>query len=291
MISKEIFKKVRKLEIRTKGLVHNLFGGEYQSAFKGRGMVFSEVRQYQYGDDIRMIDWNVTARTGDPYVKLFEEEREQILMLCVDVSPSGIFGSHNQRKRDIAIELCAVLAFSAINNSDKVGLVLFSDRIEEVVPPRKGRLHALRIIRELYTNEPKGKRTDIGGALTYINKLLKRRSIVVVASDFIAPDFEKELKITNKKHDLVSILVEDPFENELPKLGIIPFRDAETGEVRLVDTNSERVRKAYEVRRTKRREALRKRLTELKVDQVTVMTNESYVEPLMNFFERRVKRY
>lgn len=291
MISKEIFKKVRKLEIRTKGLVHNLFGGEYQSAFKGRGMVFSEVRQYQYGDDIRMIDWNVTARTGDPYVKLFEEEREQILMLCLDVSPSGIFGSHNQRKRDIAIELCAVLAFSAINNSDKVGLVLFSDRIEKVVPPRKGRLHALRIIRELYTTQPEGKKTDVGGMLTYINKLLKRRSIVVVASDFIAPDFEKELKITNKKHDLVSILVEDPFENELPKLGIIPFRDAETGEVRLVDTNSEKVRKAYEARRTKRRQALRKRLTEFKVDQVTVMTNESYVEPLMKFFERRVKRH
>lgn len=291
MIDKEIFKKVRKLEIRTKGLVHNLFGGEYQSAFKGRGMVFSEVRQYQYGDDIRMIDWNVTARTGDPYVKIFEEEREQTLMLCVDVSPSGIFGSHNQRKRDVAIELCAVLAFSAINNSDKVGLVLFSDRIEKMVPPRKGRLHALRIIRELYTSEPVGLKTDIGGTLTYINKLLKRRSIVVLASDFIAPDYDKELKVTNNKHDLVSILIEDPLENELPILGIVPFRDAETGMVRMVDTNSAKVRQAYDKRRKQRRELRMKHFRDLKVDQVTVSTNESYVEPLMTFFERRVKRY
>ncbi|HKJ46834.1 MAG TPA: DUF58 domain-containing protein [Balneolales bacterium] len=291
MISKEIFKKVRKLEIRTKGLVNSLFGGEYQSAFKGRGMVFSEVREYQFGDDIRKIDWNVTARTGEPYVKIFEEEREQTLMLCVDISSSGIFGSQNQRKMDLAIELCAVLAFSAINNSDKVGLVLFSDRIEKMVPPRKGRLHALRLIRELYTTEPKGKGTDIAGAISYVNKLLKRRSIIILASDFQSSDYEKEMKVTNKKHDLVNVVIEDPLENELPSLGLVPLRDAETGVVKWVDTSNKKVRTAYKGRRLKRHRELLEYFLKLQVDTVTVRSNESYVEPLMKFFERRAKRY
>jgi len=291
MISKEIFKKVRKLEIRTKGLVNSLFGGEYQSAFKGRGMVFSEVREYQFGDDIRKIDWNVTARTGEPYVKIFEEEREQTLMLCVDISSSGIFGSQNQRKMDLAIELCAVLAFSAINNSDKVGLVLFSDRIEKMVPPRKGRLHALRMIRELYTTEPKGKGTDIAGAISYVNKLLKRRSIIILASDFQSSDYEKEMKVTNKKHDLVNVVIEDPLENELPSLGLVPLRDAETGAVKWVDTSNKKVRTAYKARRLKRHRELLEYFLKLQVDTVTVRSNESYVEPLMKFFERRAKRY
>ncbi len=291
MISKEIFEKVRKLEIRTKGLVNNLFGGEYQSAFKGRGMVFSEVREYQFGDDIRQIDWNVTARTGEPYVKIFEEEREQTLMLCVDISASGIFGSKNQRKRDLTVELCAVLAFSAINNGDKVGMVLFSDHVEKVIPPRKGRLHALRLIRELYTAKPEGTGTDIKEALNYVNKLLKRRSILVLASDFQAPDYDKQIKVTNKKHDLVSILIEDPLENDLPSLGVIPMKDAETGVVRWVDTSNKKVRTAYKARRIKRHKELLNHFLKLQVDMVTVRTNESYVEPLMNFFERRVKRY
>ena len=291
MISKEIFKKDRKLEIRTKGLVDSLFGGEYQSAFKGRGMVFSEVREYQFGDDIRKIDWNVTARTGDPYVKVFEEEREQTLMLCVDISSSGIFGSQNQRKMDLAIELCAVLAFSAINNSDKVGLILFSDRIEKMVPPRKGRLHALRLIRELYTTEPEGVGTDVAGALSYVSKLLKRRSIVILASDFQSPDFEKAIKVTNKKHDLVNIVIQDHLENELPELGLIPLKDAETGAVQWVDTSSKKVRTAYKARRLKRHRELLDYFLKLHVDTVTVNTNESYVEPLMKFFERRAKRY
>ncbi|HKJ32027.1 MAG TPA: DUF58 domain-containing protein [Balneolales bacterium] len=291
MISKEIFKKVRKLEIRTKGLVNSLFGGEYQSAFKGRGMVFSEVREYQFGDDIRKIDWNVTARTGEPYVKVFEEEREQTLMLCVDISSSGVFGSKIQRKMDLAVELCAVLAFSAINNSDKVGLVLFSDRIEKMVPPRKGRLHALRLIRELYTTEPEGVGTDIAGALSYVSKLLKRRSILILASDFESPDFEKEIKVTNKKHDLVNIVIQDHLENELPDLGLIPLKDAETGAVQWVDTSNKKVRTAYKARRLKRHRELMDYFLKLHVDTVTVQTNESYVEPLMKFFQRRAKRY
>lgn len=291
MIAKEIFEKVRKLEIRTKGLVNNQFGGEYQSAFKGRGMVFSEVREYQFGDDIRQIDWNVTARTGDPYVKVFEEEREQTLILCVDISASGIFGSKNQRKRDLTVELCAVLAFSAINNGDKVGMVLFSDHVEKMIPPRKGRLHALRLIRELYTVKPEGTGTDIKEALDYVNKLLKRRSIVVLASDFQAPEYDKQMKVTNKKHDLVNILIEDPLESDLPSLGIIPLKDAETGVVRWVDTSNKKVRTAYKARRIKRHKELLDHFLKLQVDAVTVNTNESYVEPLMNFFERRVKRY
>lgn len=291
MIANDIFKKVRKLEIRTKGLVNNLFGGEYQSAFKGRGMVFSEVREYQFGDDIRQIDWNVTARTGSPYIKVFEEEREQNLMLCVDISPSGIFGSGNQRKRDLAIELCAVLAFSAINNGDKVGMIMFSDQIEKTVPPRKGKLHALRLIRELYATKPVGTGTNLAEMLNYLNKLLKRRSIVVVASDFQDVNFDKQMKITNKKHDLVNIIIEDILENELPSLGIIPLKDAETGAVRWVDTSNSKVRSVYRERRIKRHQELLDHLMKLRVDTITVNTNESYVEPLMKFFERRVKRY
>src|SRR6056297_2478602 len=244
MIPKEILKKIRKLEIQTKGIVNTLFGGEYQSAFKGRGMEFSEVRAYTYGDDIRQIDWNVTARTGDPFIKIFEEEREQTLMLCIDISQSGTFGSRSQSKMELAIEICAVLAFSAIKNSDKVGLVLFSDVIEKVVPPKKGRIHVLRLIRELLTTEPEGTGTDISEALSYVNRLLNRRAIVVMASDFQDDNYDKQLKITNKKHDLVSIFINGKLEDELPDLGLIPLKDAETGQEVLVDTSSKKVRQA-----------------------------------------------
>lgn len=291
MISKEIFKKIRKLEIHTKGLVNSLFGGEYQSAFKGRGMVFSEVRAYQFGDDIRQIDWNVTARTGEPFIKIFEEEREQILMLCVDISPSGYFGSHSQRKMDLAIEVSAVLAFSAIKNNDKVGLILFSDQIEKVVPPKKGRLHVLRLIRELYTTEPQGSGTDIGGALSYVNKVLNRRGIVVMASDFQDKNYDKEIKITNKKHDLVNIVITDDLEEELPDLGLIPLLDAETGQEVLVDTSSAKVRKAFKSRRLKSYHALQEWFTRRRIDSVHLQTNHSYVKPLMRFFQRRMHRY
>lgn len=291
MIPKEILKKIRKLEIQTKGIVNSLFGGEYQSAFKGRGMEFSEVRAYTYGDDIRQIDWNVTARTGDPFIKIFEEEREQTLMLCIDISQSGTFGTLNQSKMDLAIEICAVLAFSAIKNSDKVGLVLFSDHIEKVVPPKKGRTHVLRLIREMYTTEPTGKGTDIADGLSYINRLLDRRAIVVLASDFMDKDFEKQLRITNRKHDLVSIIINDQYEDELPDLGLVKLKDAETGSEKIVDTSSSKVRKAFKINRLKQKAYLQEMMLKMKIDAVEVKTNESYVKPLMNFFQRRGNRY
>ncbi|MBD3615867.1 MAG: DUF58 domain-containing protein [Gracilimonas sp.] len=291
MIPKEILKKIRKLEIQTKGIVNTLFGGEYQSAFKGRGMEFSEVRAYTYGDDIRQIDWNVTARTGDPFIKIFEEEREQTLMLCIDISQSGTFGSQSQSKMDLAIELCAVLAFSAIKNSDKVGLVLFSDHIEKVVPPKKGRTHVLRLIRELYTTKPTGTGTDIADALSYINRLLDRRAIVVLASDFQDNNFEKQLRITNQKHDLVSIIINDELEDELPHIGLVKVRDAETGAEKMVDTSSSKVRKAYKIRRMEQKAYIHDKMLKMKIDAVEVKTNKSYVQPLMNFFKRRGSRY
>jgi len=291
MIPKEILEKIRKLEIQTKGIVNTLFGGEYQSAFKGRGMEFSEVRAYTYGDDIRQIDWNVTARTGDPFIKIFEEEREQTLMLCIDISQSGTFGTQSQSKMELAIEICAVLAFSAIKNSDKVGLVLFSDHIEKVVPPKKGRTHVLRLIREMYTTKPTGKGTDIADGLSYINRLLDRRAIVVLASDFMDKDFEKPLRITNQKHDLVSIIINDQFEDELPDLGLVNMKDAETGAEKIVDTSSKKVRKAYKVNRLKQKAYLHDMMLKMKIDAVEVKTNESYVKPLMNFFQRRGSRY
>jgi uncharacterized protein (DUF58 family) len=291
MISKEVLKKIRKLEIHTKGLVNNIFGGEYQSAFKGRGMEFSEVRAYTYGDDVRQIDWNVTARNGDPYIKIFEEEREQILMLCVDISPSGLFGSREQTKMDLAIELCAVLAFSAIKNGDKVGMILFSEKIEKVVPPKKGRSHVLRLIRELYTTKPEGRGTNIAEALSYVNRLLDRKAIVVMASDFQDKDYEKQLKITNKKHDLVNVIIHDELETDLPELGIIPLFDAETGSQVLVDSSSEKVRIAYKARKLKEKAELKDKFLRAKIDSIDVYTNQSYVRPLIDFFRRRMNRY
>lgn len=291
MISKEILKKVRKIEIRTKGMVNSVFGGEYQSAFKGRGMEFSEVRAYTYGDDIRQIDWNVTARSGDPYIKMYEEEREQTLMLCVDISPSGFFGSQSQSKMDLAVEICAVLAFSAIKNSDKVGLVLFTDVIEKVVPPKKGRVHVLRLIRELLTTEPEGSGTDIGEALSYVNRLLNRKAIVIMASDFQDSNYNKQIKITSRKHDLVNIAINDALEDELPDLGIIPLKDAETGNEVLVDTSSAKVRETYRQKRAYHKEQLRNKFMKMKIDTIELETNTSYVQPLMNFFHRRSHRY
>jgi uncharacterized protein (DUF58 family) len=253
MIPKDVLKKIRKLEIHTKGLVNNIFGGEYQSAFKGQGMEFSEVRTYTYGDDIRQIDWNVTARSGEAYIKVFEEEREQTLMLCVDISPSGFFGSRSQTKMELAIEICAVLAFSAIKNNDKVGLILFSDRIEKVIPPKKGRKHVLRLISEMYTTKPAGNRTHIGEALSYLNRLLNRKSIVVLASDFEDQNFEKQQKITARKHDLVNLVIKDRLEEELPDAGLITFKDAETGDQIRIDTSDRKVRLNYKNRSMRKR--------------------------------------
>ncbi|MEX0823956.1 MAG: DUF58 domain-containing protein [Balneolaceae bacterium] len=291
MISKEILSKIRKLEIRTKGLVNNIFGGEYQSAFKGRGMEFSEVRAYTFGDDVRQIDWNVTARSDEPFIKIFEEEREQTLMLCVDISPSGFFGSVSQSKMDLSIEICAVLAFSAIKNGDKVGLLLFSDKIEKVVPPKKGRTHVLRLIRELYTTKPEGTGTSIGEALSYLNRLLNRRSIVVLASDFQDSNFQKQHKITGRKHDLVNLVIHDQLEEELPDAGIIPLTDAETGRQTLVDTSSKKVRTAFKARMLETQSRLKEYFMKNKMDYVDAYTNQDYVKPLINFFQRRINRY
>ncbi len=290
MISQELLKKVRKLEIQTKGLVNSFFGGEYHSAFKGRGMEFSEVRAYSYGDDIRQIDWNVTARSDEPYVKVFEEEREQILMLCVDISPSGFFGSRSQTKMELAAEISAVLAFSAIKNGDKVGLLLFSDRIEKVIPPKKGRTHVLRLIRELLTAKPEGRGTDLGGALAYVNRLLNRRAIVILVSDFQDREFEKQLKITHRKHDLVNIVIQDEHENDLPDLGLIPLLDPETGNRILVDSSSRKARVAFRERRMKRMAAMEELFRRYTIDGVFVQTNRSWVRPLMSFFRRRLHR-
>jgi len=291
MQSNEIFKKVRALEIRTKGLVNNLFGGEYQSAFKGRGMAFSEVRPYYFGDDIRLIDWNVTARTGDPYIKIFEEEREQTLILCVDISPSGFFGSFSQRKMDLSTEIAAVLAFSAIKNNDKVGLLLFSDQIELFIPPRKGRKHVLRLIRELFTTKPKGKGTSVKVALDYLNSIQRRRAIITLISDMQDEGFERSLKIMNKRHDLINICVDDELETSLPDIGLVPFLDAETGTYTLIDTSDKKLRLAYKAQRLKERDELHKKLTKLHVDHVHLMTNHSYIEPLMSMFQKRHSRY
>jgi len=291
MVSKDILSKIRKLEIRTKGLVNNVFGGEYQSAFKGRGMEFSEVREYTFGDDVRQIDWNVTARNGEPYIKVFEEEREQTLMLCVDISPSGFFGSRSQTKMELAIEICAVMAFSAIKNSDKVGLVLFSEKIEKVVPPKKGRTHVLRLIRELYTTKPTGTRTSISDALSYVNRLLNRKSIIVLASDFQDQQFEKQHRITARKHDLVNLVINDSLEDELPNIGIVPLVDAESGRQTIVDTSSKKVRNAYQNKVLQRKKELKEYFVKNKMDSIDVYTNESYMKPLINFFQRRINRY
>lgn len=272
-------------------MVNSVFGGEYQSAFKGRGMEFSEVRAYNYGDDIRQIDWNVTARSGDPYIKKYEEEREQTLMLCVDISPSGFFGSHSQSKMDLAIEICAVLAFSAIKNSDKVGLMLFTDVIEKIIPPKKGRIHVLRLIRELLTTKPKSNGTDIGEALAYVNRLLNRKSIIILASDFQDKNYDKQIKITSRKHDLVNIIINDSLEDDLPDLGLVPLHDAETGEEVLIDTSDPKVRQAYHQKRMHEKEQLRNKFMKMKVDAIELKTNASYVKPLMNFFHRRMHRY
>lgn len=291
MVSKEILKKVRKIEIKTKGMVNNLFGGEYQSAFKGAGMVFSEVRAYQFGDDIRQIDWNVTARNDEPFIKIYEEEREQTVMLCVDISPSGLFGSFQQRKMELSIEICAVLAFSAIQNGDKVGLILFTDQIEKVIMPKKGRTHVLRIIRELLTAEPKGSGTNIGQALSYANRILHRRSILFLATDHQSADYDRQLKITNQKHDLVNIYIQDHLESELPNLGLINIRDAETGRIETIDSSNKTLRTAYKERVEKRRNNLLAKFKKNRIDTLNVQTNESYVEPLSNFLKRRISRY
>jgi uncharacterized protein (DUF58 family) len=287
MDTSELLKKVRKIEIKTKGLSQHIFSGEYHSAFKGRGMSFSEVRAYQYGDDVRDIDWNVTARTGDPHVKVFEEERELTVMLLVDMSRSAFFGSVNQLKSEMGVEICALLAFSAINNNDKVGLLLFTDAIERFIPPKKGRKHILRIIRELLDFESKGKGTDLRVALDYFNNLIKKRSICFLLSDFLAENYEDALRIAARRHDLVGIRLTDRREQELPPAGLLRVSDAEADLYHWLDTSSRQVRRQYTDWYLERKHAFEEAFRKAGADQITIYTDESYVHQLLQFFKKR----
>jgi uncharacterized protein (DUF58 family) len=291
VLTKELLKQVRQIEIRTKGLVNQVFSGEYHSVFKGRGMEFSEVREYQFGDDIRNIDWNVTARFGHPFIKIFEEERELTVMLLVDLSGSLIFGTVEKTKQQVAAELSAILAFSALKNSDKVGMILFTDKIEKFVPPRKGRSHVLRIIRDVLSFEPEGKSTNLKAALEYMNSTIKKRSIVFLLSDFMDSGYEKILKIIGKKHDLIGIVLNDRREIEIPRMGLVKLTDAETGEERWVDTGSTKVQhRLKEVRRNmiEQRKSL---FISSRLDSIEVRTGDDYVKPLVQFFRLRERRW
>lgn len=291
MDTKELLKQVRHIEIKTKGLVNQVFSGEYHSVFKGRGMEFSEVREYQFGDDIRNIDWNVTARFGHPYIKIFEEERELTVILMVDISGSLIFGTVDKTKQQIAAELSAILAFSAMKNNDKVGLLLFTDKIEKFVPPRKGKKHVLRIIREVLSFEPGGKTTNIREALEYLNHAIKKRSIVFLLSDFMDTGYEKILRIVGKKHDLIGIVMNDKRENEIPQMGLVKFTDAETGDERWLDTNDSKIRK-HLVESRKEISRVRKSLfISSRLDSIEIQTGQNYVKPLVQFFRLRGRRW
>jgi len=285
--TKELLKKVRKIEIKTRRLSDHIFSGEYHSSFKGRGMTFSEVRQYQFGDDIRSIDWNVTARYNEPYIKVFEEERELTMMLVVDISGSESFGTTEQFKRDIITEISATLAFSAIQNNDKVGLLLFSDGIELFIPPKKGKTHVLRIIRELIEFKPKSKKTDLTQALRYLSNVMKKKAIVFILSDFIDDGYDNALKIVGKKHDVTGIRVYDKLETELPKLGMVPMRDAESGEIKLVNTNSKSVRTNYRANYLKTVNYYEESFTKSGSGVINTRIDESYVKKLLGYFKRR----
>ncbi len=291
METKELLKKVKLLEIRTRGLVNQVLSGEYHSVFKGRGMTFSEVREYQIGDEIRTIDWNVTARFDHPFVKVFEEERELTVMLLVDMSGSQLFGSQSALKRDVAIELSAILGFSAMKNNDKVGAILFTDRIEKYVPPRKGRSHALRVVRELIDFEPKSRATNLSAALEYLNHIQKKRSIVFLISDFIDSGYESALRIAGKRHDLIGLVLLDPRERELPKIGLIAFRDAETGERRWIDSSDARVRTTHRAFQEKMAQARRSLFLKSRLDGVEIKLDQPYMKPLIDFFRLREKRW
>ena len=290
MIASEILRKVRRIEITTRGLVNEVFSGEYHSVFQGRGMNFAEVREYQYGDDIRSIDWNVTARTGTPFVKVFEEERELTVMLVVDVSASGNFGTRMRMKGDVAVEICALLAFSAIKNNDKVGLILFSDRIEKFVPPRKGRRHVLRVLRELLYHRPDRSGTDIRKALEYLTRVTRRRAVVFLVSDFLAGGFGRALNIAGRRHDTIAVRVRDRRETELPPIGLVEFEDAETGERFVVNTSDRSFREAFGRDRAAVEEELERTLRHGKVDLIDVRVDRPYVRPLMRFFKERERR-
>ena len=294
MEASELLKKVRKIEIKTRGLSRNIFAGEYHSAFKGRGMAFSEVREYQYGDDIRNIDWNVTARFNHPFIKIYEEERELTVMLIVDVSNSRVFGTQSQLKKNLITEISAVLSFSAIQNNDKIGVILFSDKVEKFIPPKKGRTHILRIIRELIEFKPENKKTDISEALRYLTNAIKKRSTAFVISDFIDDDpstgnprFDEAIRIANRKHDIIGLKIYDKREKEIPSVGIIRMKDAETGEYAWVDTTSINVRRNYAQWYQTMDASVNDTMVRAGVDFVSMATDEDYVKPLINLFKKR----
>lgn len=290
MDTQELLRKVRKLEIKTRRLSDQLFSGEYHSSFKGRGMAFSEVRRYQYGDDIRAIDWNVTARKRETFIKVFEEERELTLMLLVDVSGSGAFGSRTQQKREMMTEICATLAFSALTNNDKVGLLLFSDHVEKFIPPVKGRQNVLRIIRDLVEHENTGQKTNIEVALQYLNGILKKKAIVFLLSDFLDEDYEKSVRITAKKHDLTGIRVFDSMDEKLPNLGLIPASDPESGAWGWLNTGSRRVREKYFAANMQKIDFYRDVFGKSGAGRVEVNVQDSYVSKLMGYFKQRSVR-
>jgi uncharacterized protein (DUF58 family) len=284
----ELLKKVRQIEIKTRGLSRNIFAGQYHSAFKGRGMAFSEVREYQYGDDIRDIDWNVTARYSKPFIKVFEEERELTVMLLVDVSASQDFGTRNTMKRDVVTEIAATLAFSAIQNNDKIGVIFFSDKIEKFIPPKKGKKHILYIIRELINFEAESPKTDMGMALKYLTNVIKKRCTTFMISDFIdVKDYNNALTIANRKHDIVALQVYDNLETQLPDVGLLKTIDAESGAERWIDTSSRKVRQTYKDWWQKQQENMQKSFNRSKVDSVSVRTDEDYVKALMALFKKR----
>lgn len=287
MDTKELLKKVRKIEIKTRRLSDHIFGGEYHSTFKGRGMTFSEVRQYTYGDDVRNIDWNVTARYNEPFVKVFEEERELTMMLLVDVSGSEFFGTAQQSKKEVITEISATLAFSALQNNDKVGLILFSDEVELFIPPKKGKSHVLRIIRELIEFQPKSNKTNISEALRFFSGVMKKRAIAFVLSDFIADEYNQTLKIVCKKHDVTGIRIFDAREEEIPNIGLVPMEDAETGELAMVNTRSKAVREAYAKFYQDRVAYFQNAFTKSGAGVLSSRVDESYVKKLLGYFKRR----
>ena len=291
MIPSEIIKKVRLIEIKTRHIVNNLFGGEYHSAFKGMGMEFAEVREYFPGDDIRAIDWNVTARTGKPFIKKYDEERELTVMLIIDVSASGFFGTGESLKSDIMIELASILSFSAIKNNDKVGLLLFSDQIEEFIPPQKGKSHVLRVIREMIFHKAKDRKTDISIALDHIQKVIKRKSIIFLLSDFWDDSYQKSMKLINKKHDLINIQILDKAEITIPKLGLTKFHDVETQSSTWIDTNNKLIHQNMKNYIYIKNNIIRKFCKNNKIDFISIDTSEDYLIPLEQFFNTRIHRH
>jgi uncharacterized protein (DUF58 family) len=290
VLPKEIIKKIRRIEITTKKLVNDVFAGEYHSSFRGQGMEFEEVREYQPGDDIRLIDWNVTARTGTPFIKKYREERELSVMLLVDASSSGQFGTRTQLKGEMAAEICGLLAFSAIRNNDKVGMIIFTDEVEKFIAPRKGRAHVLRLIREILFFKPVGRSTNIAVALEYLSRVIRRKSVVFLVSDFLSSGYANDLMIANRKHDLITIKISDQRESKLDNFGMIDFEDAETGEIISVDTSDFLFRNEFTTRSTEFNTQLEKSFRRMAVDYIQLMTGQDYIRPLSAFFQKRERR-